>query len=438
VSLDPASDPGDFAASLRGDLGGRAWLVRDPEGPGYLSSSPRLAGLADLLGRDRRDVDGHEAVFFEAGRGSGALFAAVVHSSARGQAQGGVRRARYASVEALLRDGLRLSRAMTRKHALARLWWGGGKGIIAAPAEGDAGAAADRRRLLYQEYGAFVTGLRGCYVTAEDAGTGPADMAEVARATRFATCIPPERGGSGSPAAMTAAGVVSAMEAALAFVGRPGLEGRKLVIQGAGQVGSALLRLLLERRVGAVVVGELCAERCDALRDAFPEEQVEIRCVPEGDQRILCEPCDVLSPCALGGVLGRKSIDGLRAGIVCGAANDPLEDETRDAAALAARGVVYVPDFVANRMGIVFCANEQYGLLARDPEIQRHLDPGWRGSIPRTTRLVLEQAQARGTTPLDEALRLAERLARELHPLWPRRGQAIALSLVRDGWAGGA
>jgi glutamate dehydrogenase/leucine dehydrogenase len=437
VSLDPASDPADFAASLRGDLGGRAWLVRDPDGPGYLPSSPRLAGLADLLGRDRRDVDGHEAVFLEVGRGSGALFAAVLHSSARGQAQGGVRRAPYASVEALLRDGLRLARAMTRKNALARLWWGGGKGIIAAPAAGD-DAAPDLRRLLYQEYGAFVTGLRGCYVAAEDAGTGPADLAEMARATRFATCLPPERGGSGSPAGMTAAGVVSAMEAALAFVGRPGLAGRRVVLQGAGQVGSALLRLLLERRAGAVVVGETCAERCEALRDAFPEEAVEIRHVSAGDPRLLGEPCDVLSPCALGGVLGRKTIEGLRAGIVCGAANDPLEDEAPDAAALAARGVVYVPDFVANRMGIVCCANEQYGALARDPDILRHLDPGWRGSIPRTTRLVLEEARERGTTPLDEALRLAARLARELHPLWPRRGQAIVESLVRGGWAGGA
>ena len=94
-------------------------------------------------------------------------------------------------VESFLRDGLRLSAGMTRKNALARLWWGGGKGLIARAADGlsrDPGF----RRSVFREYGAFVSSLRGSYITAEDVGTSPLDMAEIFRTTRFATCVPPE------------------------------------------------------------------------------------------------------------------------------------------------------------------------------------------------------------------------------------------------------
>jgi len=421
MALHLGSSPQSVAALLRAELGGRGWLVREPESGGYLASSPRLAPLALFLSADRRDVQGHEAVFLETGRGSGALFAAVIHKTLRGQAQGGVRCWAYDTIEDFLRDGLRLSLGMTRKSALARLWWGGGKGLIAR-APGDLGG--DSRRAVFQEYGAFVSELRGCYVTAEDAGTGPADMAEIFRTTRFASCIPPERGGSGNPSAMTAAGVVCAMEEALDCLGLGSLEAKTVVLQGIGNVGSAMLGLLLERGVGRVVASEVCAAQRDALLDNFAGANLEIRLAEPGDTSILAEPCDILAPCALGGVLGPKTIPELRAKMVCGAANNPLLDEERDAEALAERGITYIPDFVANRMGIVSCSNEQYGFVRDDPAVRRHLDPNWEGGIPQTTRRVLELARSMDTTPAAAARRMADELAEEPHPIW---GQARSM-----------
>ncbi len=434
MSLLPSSSPEAFADALRGELGGRGWLIHDADRCGYRASSPRLQPLADFLTTDRRDVRSHEAVFLETGRGSGALFAAVVHATRRGQAQGGVRHWPYPDVESFLRDGLRLSAGMTRRNALAHLWWGGGKGLIARVPDAQI-RDPDFRRSLYREYGAFVSGLRGCYVTAEDVGTSPLDMAEIARATRFTTCVPHEQGGAGNPSGTTARGVVCAMEAALEVLELGDLAGKKVVLQGTGQVGSVLVRLLLERGVAQIVASEICPDLRQNLLDDLAGEPVEIRLTRPEDRSILAEPCDVLAPAALGGVLGPKTIPDVRAKLVCGPANNPLCDEARDASALADRGIAYVPDFVANRMGIVACANEQYGSLAPDPAVIRHFDPDWEGGIRRTTLRLFREAAAEGITPLDAALRLADCLAAEPHPIWGHRTRQLIESLARNGWA---
>jgi glutamate dehydrogenase/leucine dehydrogenase len=259
-------------------------------------------------------------------------------------------------------------------------------------------------------------------------------MREVHAATRFASCIPPELGGSGDPSAMTAAGVVCAMEAALAFAERPGLEGATVVLQGTGRVGSALLPLLFDRRVARVVASELSEERRAALLDAFEGQPLELRAAEPGGCEILSEPCDVLAPCALGGSLGPKTIPGIRAAIVCGAANNQLLDDERDGRALFERGILCVPDYIANRMGIVACGNEQYGYVRDDPAVRRHLDRDWPEGIFRSTLRVLEAARSAGESPMAAANRWADARAGEPHPIWGHRARQIVDSLLADRW----
>ena len=194
--------PERFAESLARAAGGRAFLVR--EAGGLRASCALLAPVAEALRGDEAYAD-HEALFLATGESTGALLGAFIHRTERGQAQGGLRHWPYPSLGDFVRDGLRLARGMGRKCALAGLWWGGGKGLIARQ-PGDAWRDTRYREQLYADYARFFTSLRGCYVTAEDAGTTPADMAVIHRHTRFATCIPPEVGGSGNPSAMTAAG----------------------------------------------------------------------------------------------------------------------------------------------------------------------------------------------------------------------------------------
>jgi leucine dehydrogenase len=424
--------PDAFAARLQTEGRRRAYLLHDPDSGTYRPSHPLLGELAEHLAQ-APDADAHEAVFFEVGRETGALFAAFLHRTTRGQAQGGLRHWPYDSLAAFLRDGLRLARGMSRKSALAGLWWGGGKGLIARQRGGIHRDRAYRVR-LYREYGRFVSSLRGCYITAEDAGTTPLDMAEVFRTTRFATSIPPEVGGAGNPSPRTAAGVVCAMEGALAFLELGSLAGKSIAMQGVGNVGSAMIPILLEKGVSRITAAEICAEQRAALKSAFDGHPVEIRAARPGDCEILAEPCDVLAPNALGGVLDDKTIPSIRARIVCGAANNPLADAARGDRALREHGITFVPDFIANRMGIVACANEQYGSVGDDPMIRRQLDPACPAGIHATVLRVLEAARAADTTPVEAANRLADALSEQPHPIWGGRVRAIVASLVADGW----
>jgi glutamate dehydrogenase/leucine dehydrogenase len=427
-------DTQTFADRLR-DAGGRACLTWDHQAGRVRASSAWLEPLATWLGQDQRDFHQHEAVFLAVGPETGALLFACVHKTVRGQGAGGLRHWPYARLEELLRDGLRLSLGMSRKNALAGLWWGGGKGIIARQA-GDRHRDAGYRRALYREYGTFTTSLRGCYITAEDVGTWPEDVATVFETTRFVTCVPPGVGGSGNPSPSTAKGVVCAMEGALDHTGKGTIAGKTIAMQGAGNVATYMIEELLARDVGKVIATEISAERCELLREQFAGKPVEIRHTAPGDVSIFAEPCDVFAPNALGGVLNPQTIPMIAAPIVCGAANNQLLDDRRDDRALAERGILYVPDFVANRMGIVNCANEQYGNLPHDPAIERHFSRDWDNAVFVVTKRILALASKDGTTTSTAANRLADEACAQPHPIWGHRGRAIIDGLLADGWAG--
>ncbi len=424
-----------FVDLLRSNSISRFSLTWDRATERVRSSHPLLADLEGFLESDSRDFDCHEGLFFEyAGLGSGVLLAAFVHNSCRGQGAGGVRRWRYGSFEALIRDGLRLSKGMTRKNALAGLWWGGGKGIIAA-VNGEELKEPGMREQVYRAYGRFISSLNGCYVTAEDVGTTPDDMAAIFSRTRFSTCIPPRFGGSGNPSLATARGVVAAMESALGYAGFESLRGRRVAVQGAGNVAAFLMELMLERGVAEITAVDVDPQRVDAVATRFSGEPLKIHAVGLGDSRILEADCDILAPCATGAILNPDSIPNIRAGIICGAANNQLQDSRRDGLTLLDREILYVPDFLANRMGIVNCANEQYGTVGEDPVVERHLDPVWEFSVQQTTNRVLERsARERRPTP-EIAEQLADQLAQQQHPIFGHRGRDIIDELVAARWA---
>jgi glutamate dehydrogenase/leucine dehydrogenase len=279
-----------------------------------------------------------------------------------------------------------------------------------------------------------VTSLRGCYITAEDAGTGPDDMAVVHQGTRFVTCIPPAIGGSGNPSPATARGVVCAMEGALDHLGLGTLAGKTIAMQGTGNVGAAMIGELLQRGVAAIVASELSAERRAQLAQQFAGAPLTLAAAEPGDDSVLATPCDILAPNALGGILNPDTIPRIRARVVCGAANNQLLDDQRDAQALAARGIVYVPDYLCNRMGIVNCANEQYGQVPHDPAIERHFGRDWDNSVYVITRRALELATSEGITTAAAANRLADELALQPHPVWGHRTRAIVDGLIADEW----
>lgn len=425
--------PQDFVRFLQEEGIGRLCFVNDFERGRLLSSHPQLQAIADFIQSDRRDFLGHEGLFFQISKRYETLQGAFVHRTNRGQAAGGVRYWHYDTLEAYLRDGLRLAVGMTFKNALAGIWWGGGKGVMSWNPRVDLNDPGIRAS-LYSEYGELMSSIRGCYVTAEDAGTSVNDMAHVFSKTRFTTCIPPELGGSGNPSIPTARGVICGMEAALDFLERPGLEGKTVAVQGMGHVGEPLTRFLLDKKVASIVASDIDPNLVRRLVDGIGDPRLEATVVPEGDDRIFRVECDIFSPCATGAILNPQTIQQLKAKIVCGAANNQLEDHDRDDRDLYDRGILYVPDFLTNRMGIVNCADEQAGRISRDSLIERHLSKDWEYSIHQMCLKVLKASESKGEPPSKVAIQIADQLSLECHPIFGHRGREIISSLVADRW----
>lgn len=425
--------PEEWVRFLRSNGIRRAYFIFDRSTGRVRASHPVLEPLAEFLQQDRRDYDQHEGIFVQVTRQHHVLQGAFIHRTCRGQAQGGTRFWPYETVEGFLRDGIRLSRGMTLKNALAGLWWGGGKGVIARNGNFDY-RDPEVRRVIFEEYGELTTSLRGAYITAEDVGTDTRDMAHIHHKTRFATCIPTSMGGSGNPSIATARGTVAGMEAALEFLKMGDLTGKTVAVQGMGHVGEPMIGFLFEKNVQSVVACDISSEQVQSVRSRFSGKNLEAFVAPRGDTRILEAPCDILAPAATGGILNAKSIEQIRARIICGPANNQLEEPDRDSSALHARGILYLPDFLVNRMGIVNCANEQYGNIDSDPAIERHFDRRWDHSIHQIAMKVLHRAQTENRSPAPIAVELADELSREPHPIFGHRGQGIIDSLVKNHW----
>jgi len=400
----------------------RFFLV--PHGDGVRASHPALEGLADFVAASP-DLDGHEGFFVQRSR-TGVLQGAAVHRTCRGQGAGGVRYWTYDTVADFLTDGLRLARGMTHKNALAGLWWGGGKGVMAKATGGG------ERRQIYADYGSFISSLNGCYVTAEDVGTSVEDMAAIFSTTRFTTCIPAAVGGSGNPSVPTARGVVRGMEAGLAHLGMGDLRGKSVAIQGLGHVGGPLCSMLAERGVARIIGTDIDRANLEAVR--APGVELSLNLVRRGDNDVFGADVDIVSPNATGGVLNANTIPTIVAPLVCGAANNQLGDDGVDDRRLQEAGVLYLPDFLVNRMGIVTCADEGAGYVTPDPVIERHLGDDWDNSVYRLTLDILASCAESGSTPAAEALRRAEAASFELNPIHGHRSAAIIASLVASDW----
>ncbi len=109
----------------------------------------------------------------------------------------------------------------------------------------------------------------------------------------------------------------------------------------------------------------------------------------------------MLAPCALGGLFDDETVPRLRCRIIAGAANNQLAEEYI-ADVLAARGILWAPDFVVNAGGLINIAEE---IGSYDPAAARRRVRGIAGTLGQ----IFEHAEAMGATPLTAAMELARR-----------------------------
>jgi leucine dehydrogenase len=337
---------------------------------------------------------GHEEIVMASDPSCGYRGIIAVHSTALGPALGGTRFWQYDTDEAAVIDALRLSRGMTYKNAVAGLDLGGGKSVII----GD--NRTKHREAIFRAHGRAVESLGGRYITAEDVGTGTADMDYVHLETEHVAGLKEK---SGDPSPVTAHGVFRAILAsAKNRWGSDDLNGKVVTIQGVGNVGRYLANELHE--AGAKLV----------VSDIYPERTARVAretgaTVVEGDA-IYTQKADIFAPCALGGIINDENLPRLNVEIICGGANNQLLEE-RHGYVLEEMGMQYTPDYVANAGGVINVFGEVAGW-----DSERALRKA--DEIYDTVLTVFEIAKAEGIPSFEAADRLAERRLASVRKKW--------------------
>lgn len=290
---------------------------------------------------------GHEQVVLCSDLVTGLRAIIAIHNTSLGSALGGTRMWKYESDEAAITDALRLSRGMTYKAAVCGVNLGGGKAVLI----GD--PRTDKSEALFRAYGRMIETLRGRYITAEDVGTSVRDMEWIRMETKYVTGVG-GAGGSGDPSPVTALGVYSGMRAAANTAwGKDSLAGKRVVVQGAGNVASHLVEHLVGD--GATVfITDIYEDKAKAL--ALKHGATVI--APDA---VFTTKCDVFSPNALGAILNDETIPLLTCEVVCGGANNQLKEEHKHASMLKERNILYAPDYVVNSGGLMNVASEVEG-----------------------------------------------------------------------------
>ena len=288
----------------------------------------------------------------------------VTHNVARGPAKGGIRYHQDVTLE----ETKALSMWMTWKCALMGLPFGGAKGgVVVNPKE----LSEDELQRMTRRYTSEIINLIGPEVDipAPDVGTGPREMAWIFDTYSMnkgysvlgvVTGKPLEIGGSLGRVEATARGAAFCIREALRKEGHE-VAGRRVAIQGFGNVGRNLALILGDQGASIVAVSDSSGgiHKPDGVDVAAAVEHKRTNRSFEGfdgaeaitNEELLVLDCDVLAPCALEQVVTADNADKVKAGIVAEGANGPVTPEADQI--LDAHGVLVLPDVLANAGGVV-------------------------------------------------------------------------------------
>ena len=268
----------------------------------------------------------HEKIFYCEDDISGLKSIIAIHSSKSGPAIGGCRFRQYQTYEEGLTDVLRLSRGMTEKNNAADIPFGGGKAIIFSD--------KPKSTELLVAFASFLNQLEGIYYSAEDMGISLEDIQLVGKHTPYVF-------DNVDPGSYTAKGIFYSIQVALKFYLQKDIKDSIISLQGAGSVGSELAKLLGDmgatiyvQDIDQVKLQQLSTENIYIVEDALTQE------------------CDLLSPCAVGGIFTESSIQNLGCKIIAGGANNQLLNPTIDSH-LHKKGIRYIPDVLINSGGVI-------------------------------------------------------------------------------------
>lgn len=324
----------------------------------------------------------------------------VVDNIAKGPSLGGVRMATDVSTV----ECIRLARAMTFKNAAAGLPHGGGKAVLFGDPKMP---KAEKEKLIR----ALAQTLRNedTYIFAPDMGTDEECMAWVKDEIGRAVGLPREIGGIPlDEIGATGWGLSHVVDVAIQYCDFE-LKGAKFAVQGFGAVGRNVSRFLANKGAILVAVADSAGaiHNVDGLDvDALLTLKQQGQCVTEyGDARIMHRDnvidveCDIWIPAARPDVINESNVDRLNTKLVVEGANIPLTHGAETV--LHEKGILCIPDFIANAGGVI-CAAMEYQGASQSAALQAIEE-----KLRRNTSLVLEAVRHKQILPREAAMELA-------------------------------
>jgi len=285
------------------------------------------------------DFDTHEQVLFCHDSSVGLYGIIAIHNTNLGPAAGGCRMYPYESVDAALKDVLRLSKGMSYKNAMAGLPLGGGKCVIIADP-----SRADKADLL-RAFSKHVQSLGGRYWTAIDVGVGPKDADILAENCEYIFARASQYPEGFNPSLFTALGGFTGIRAVVKHLWKSNnLQGLKVAVQGLGATGRDLSCQLYGAGAQLFVA--------DINEDALKYVIEHYDATAVSPDKIHSIDVDIFAPCAMGGIINDQSISEIKAKAICGLANNQLAAE-KHGKMLMEKGITYVPDYVVNAGGMM-------------------------------------------------------------------------------------
>ena len=339
----------------------------------------------------------------------------AVDNIACGPAIGGVRMAPDVSTE----EAFRLARAMTLKNAAAGLAHGGGKSVI----YGDPKMPLDRKEQLIRAFASAIADIIE-YIPGPDMGTDELAMGWIKDEIGRSVGLPREIGGIPlDEIGATGFGLAAAIDVASRDIGLE-LKGARFVVQGFGAVGRNVARFLAQKGAILVAASDSQGVIVDsagldiAALAALKAKGRPLRDHPRGrsasTDSVIDVPCDIWIPAARPDVITATNVARLNTRLVAQGANIPCTAEAEQA--LAGRGVLVLPDFIANAGGVICAAVEYHG--GTQTQAFAAIDE----KIRANTQSVIEEAKRTKSLPRAAAVSLAKDRVR--HAMRTRRWEA--------------
>jgi leucine dehydrogenase len=214
--------------------------------------------------------------------------------------------------------------------------------------------------------------------------------------TRHVSGLPEAKGGSGNPSPVTAYGVFMGLKASTKFVfGSDNIAGKKVLVQGAGNVGQNLIELLLKENA-EVFVTDIFEDKLAEVVAKYPKAKIV------NSDNFFDLEFDIYAPCALGATVNTESIEAMKCSIIAGAANNQLKDEKIHGEALIKKGIVYAPDFLINAGGLINVYMEYIGGYNKASALAQT------ENIYNVTLELLKKSREEDITTMDAAKKIAE------------------------------